>query len=157
MRLWNYQLIPFLPDSQLIAQKREIDLIWKDIKQDKKTNHILINYIWEYENYKEKLYEYYLLLEKEFKERNFKFNDNSIGVYIERGIIRRLVNAEADINPFPEHHTFRYLEQNYFNLQEKFDRHQKDFHIDRYCDLTQFYYQQKELDKYKEGNIQNGR
>lgn len=148
MRLWNYKLIPFLPDLQLVAQKREVDLIWKDIKQGKKTNHILINYIWEYEDFVDRIKSYYLLLEKEFYKRNFKFRNNCF----ELG--RAYIIYD---NPFPKHHTFRYLEQNYFNLQEKFDRHQKDFHIDRYCDLTQFYYQQKELDKNKEMNIQNGR
>ena len=50
MRLWHYKLLPYLPKGQLLAQKRECDLIWKDIKNGKKTNHILINYIWDYEN-----------------------------------------------------------------------------------------------------------
>ena len=43
MRLWHYKLIPFLPNSQLIAQWRELNSIFK--KQDK---HILINYVYEY-------------------------------------------------------------------------------------------------------------
>ena len=44
MRCWHYKLLPYLPNSQLIAQKRECDLIWKDIAKGKQTNHILIIY-----------------------------------------------------------------------------------------------------------------
>ena len=45
MRLWNFKLLPYLPDSQLLAQKRECDLIIKDATLGRRTNHILINYI----------------------------------------------------------------------------------------------------------------
>ena len=69
MRLWHYELLSYLPNSQLIAQKRECDLIWKDIAAGKQTNHILINYIWSYEDYKEQLTIYYWLLKKEFINR----------------------------------------------------------------------------------------
>ncbi len=44
MRLWHYKLIPYLPKSQLLAQWRELNSIFK--KQDK---HILINYIYDYD------------------------------------------------------------------------------------------------------------
>ena len=44
MRLWHIDLIPYLPDLQLIAQWRELNSIFK--KQDK---HILINYIYNYD------------------------------------------------------------------------------------------------------------
>lgn len=143
MRLWHYKLLAVLPDSQLLAQKRECDVIWKDIKQEKKTKHILINYIWEYEDFKEKLYVYYLLLEKEFKKRNFKFNDNSKEIYIERGIIRRLINAGTDINPFPKHHDLRYLSQCFYNLDEKYSRGQKDFDEETYQNIFAVYAAEK--------------
>ena len=56
MRLWHYKLIPYLPKSQLLAQWRELNSIFK--KQDK---HILINYIYEYP--REDLYKYsYIVL-----------------------------------------------------------------------------------------------
>lgn len=66
MRLWHRDLLPYLPKSQLLAQKRECDLIWKDIAQGKQTNHILISYIWEYEDYKMELTFYYRMLYDEF-------------------------------------------------------------------------------------------
>jgi uncharacterized protein (TIGR02328 family) len=44
MRLWHIDLIPYLPKSQLLAQWRELNSIFK--KQDK---HILFNYIYNYD------------------------------------------------------------------------------------------------------------
>lgn len=129
MRLWHFLLLSYLPKSQLLSQKREIDLIWKDIKNGKQTNHILINYIWEYEDFKDRIKSYYLLLEKEFKKRNFKFNNNCF----ELGKAYVIYD-----NPFPIHHNFRYLTQCYMNLQEKFDRGQKDFSKEKYDKLEEF-------------------
>lgn len=118
MRLWHYELLKYLPKSQLLSQKREIDLIWKDLANGKKTNHILINYIWEYEDYETELSVYYRYLEDEFKKRNYNFNpsDNAC-----------LWGNISRPNPFPNHHNFRYLLQCYYNLQEKYDRGQRDF------------------------------
>ena len=50
MRLWHYKLLPYLPKSQLIAQWRELNSIYK--KQDR---HILINYIYDYDEVFNKL------------------------------------------------------------------------------------------------------
>ena len=44
MRLWHIDLIPYLPRTQLLSQWRELNSIFK--KQD---NHILINYIYDYD------------------------------------------------------------------------------------------------------------
>ena len=136
MRLWHYKLLPFLPDSQLLAQKREVDLIWKDIMQGKKTNHILINYIWEYEDFVDRVKSYYLLLEKEFYKRNFKFRNNCF----EWGRVYNIYD-----NPFPNHHTNRYLEQCFYNLQEKYDRGQKDFSKEIYDKLEDFMFKEDML------------
>ena len=119
MRLWHYEILQFLPNSQLLAQKKECDLIWKDIALGRKTNHILINYIWEYDNYLAELSIYYWLLKEEFDKRgfNFKFSDNFITKNVYFGCR----------TPFSNHHTYRYLLQCFYNLQEKHDRGQKDF------------------------------
>lgn len=63
MRLWHYQLIPYLPNSQLVSQWRELNAIFT-----KETNHILINYIYDYS--KEELYDYTNLVLDELKKRN---------------------------------------------------------------------------------------
>lgn len=127
MRLWSYQIIPCLPDSQLLAQKRECDLIWKDISNGKQTNHILINYIWKYPEQERnlRLASYYYLLEEEFEKRGFRFKDNCpVLIY----------KTELYNKPFIEHDN-RYLIQCFYNLQEKYDRGQKDFSEEKYLRL----------------------
>ena len=117
MRLWHYKLIPFLPKSQLLAQWRELNSIFK--KQDK---HILINYIYEYP--KDNLHSYCLLVMNEMDQRGYKIKaiDNFYDYFFGDG--RRYLNW-IDNNPFPEHHNDRYLRQCFYNLQEKYDRGQK--------------------------------
>lgn len=121
MRLWHYKLIPFLPNSQLLAQWRELNSIFK--KQDK---HILINYVYEYP--RENLIWYSELVIREMSKRNFKIKsfDN---------LLDYCVSYYKMDNPFPNHHNNRYLIQCFYNLQEKYDRGQKDFTIDKYLDL----------------------
>ena len=129
MRLWCSEILPYLPKSQLIAQKRECDLIWKDIANGKKTNHILINYIWNYEDYETQLSNYYTLLEREFRNRGIKFNIHERATY----------NLDIDIpKPFKRHHNLQYLIQCFYNLQEKYDRGQKDFSKQEYENLEDF-------------------
>ena len=48
MRLWNFAMIPYLPDMQLKGQWRECVLIAKDLQEKGKTNHLLINILEEY-------------------------------------------------------------------------------------------------------------
>lgn len=116
MRLWHYRLIPYLPKSQLIAQWRELNSIY--VKHDK---HILINYIYEYSV--DDLYSYSVLIINEMEKRGFKTN------------LKNYYNFMDTINyypsfthhPFSKHHNDRYLIQCYYNLQEKYDRGQKDF------------------------------
>ena len=64
MRLWHYKLIPYLPNSQLIAQWRELNTIF--VKQP---NHILINYVYDYP--KCHLFEYTQLVLQEMEKRGF--------------------------------------------------------------------------------------
>ena len=130
MRLWHIDILEYLPKSQLLAQKRECDLIWKDIKEGKKTNHILINYIWNYDLGCFK--NYYIKLKSEFQRRNFKFKDNSIdiGFYI---------NCN-----YPEH-DFEYFEICFYNLKEKYMRGQKDFDDRLFQDLSNYYFEINEI------------
>lgn len=136
MRLWDYRLIPYLPNSQLIAQWRELNSIY-----NKEINHVLINYVKEYP--KHDLLVYSLLVMGEMNKRGYKFRTSKNfdtyfeGVYlIEVGDLNKFV-------PFKEHHTKRYLKQCFYNLQEKFDRGQKDYD-------KEFYYQMEIFMK-KEG------
>lgn len=124
MRLWHYKLIQFLPKSQLLAQWRELNSIFK--KQDK---HILINYIYEYP--KEDLLGYTYLVIEEMQKRKIKIKSiaNCVNYF---GKMFLNTNVKAPCEPFKNHHNFRYLRQCFYNLQEKYDRGQKDFSEEQY-------------------------
>ena len=64
MRLWHYDLLPYLPNSQLIAQWRELNTIYA-----KPVNHILINYVYEYDRVH--LLAYSLLVLNELQNRKY--------------------------------------------------------------------------------------
>lgn len=141
MRLWHYEIIPFLPNSQLTAQWRELNSIFK--KQDR---HILINYVYEYD--KENLLFYTKSVLDEMVDRGYKniHVDNYVKYFKDYIEIDEFSNNKAEIkiylgmfdNPFPNHHTDRYLLQCFYNLQEKFDRGQKDFSKEQYEKLKEF-------------------
>ena len=148
MRLWSWKLVNegLLPKSQLLSQWRELNSIFK--KQDK---HILINYIYEYS--KNELLRYTTLVLAEMGKRNYKINsydnlqnyfelsDLDLKYYLQtvkmmsefKKIGKIIINNDI----FPQH-TFRYLKQNFANLQEKYDRGQSDFTRELYEDLLQF-------------------
>lgn len=135
MRLWHYKLLPYLPEKQLVAQWRELNSIFA--KQDK---HILINYIYEYDKENLLLYTNYVIREmknREMKIRSFtKFSKYFKGYSISGR------DVDKGVNPFPKHHTDRYLNQCYYNLEEKYDRGQKDFGRIKYILLKEFMYEQ---------------
>lgn len=127
MRLWHYKLLPYLPKSQLLAQWRELNSIFK--KQDK---HILINYVYEYPI--EDLYYYtsaviYELEQRKIKIKKWKHYENYFGgpMYV-----------SVFTHPFRNAHNDRYLIQCFYNLQEKYDRGQKDFTREQYENLEDF-------------------
>ena len=128
MRLWDYRLIPYLPKSQLLAQWRELNSIFK--KQDK---HILINYVYEYE--KKDLLIYSSLVWKEMIDRGYKIKKyDNFNKYFEEV---NYVN-ENDEYPFKIHHTKQYLLQCFMNLEEKYFCGQKDFDRGTYLKLWNF-------------------
>ena len=135
MRLWHYSLLPYLPKGQLLSQKRECDLIWKDIANGKQTNHILINYVWLYKDFKKELSVYYWMLNQEFKKRGFTFR-SSVNA-------QQMIKLPDDV-PFKNHHDSRYLLICVMNLWEKYMSGQKDFNIHQMRDLVEFV--NKELD-----------
>ena len=138
MRLWHYKLIPFLPDKQLLGQWRELNSIFK--KQDK---HILINYIYEYDkDTTDDLFDYTCMVIAEMQKRGFKVNhlENMIRFFKLSDVfvyqyIPQLKDAVFKGGVFKNHHNNRYLLQCFFNLQEKYDRGQKDFSYESYIKL----------------------
>lgn len=124
MRLWHYQLIPYLPKSQLVSQWRELNSIFK--KQD---NHILINYIYNYPKSTLKTYADKVI--KEMQDRGYEIKKwDNYNEYFE-GVV-------ADDMNFKEHND-TYFGICYWNLYEKYIRGQKDFNVDIFYKLDDFY------------------
>ena len=136
MRLWHWKILPYLPKSQLLSQWRELNSIFK--KQDK---HILVNYVYVYDYID--LYCYSLRVRNELDDRKIRHNDTKMFSYFEQwlnettdGEIMCFILSNKPL--FQNHHTDRYLVQCFYNLQEKYDRGQKDFDKETYLKLEQF-------------------
>ena len=130
MRIWHYELIPYLPKSQLwlLAQWRELNSIF--VKQD---NHILINYIYNYP--KDYLLDYTNLVLQEFDNRGYKVKkmDNYNNYF--KDLLGKTVSRE--FLAYEEHNDF-YLLVCYYNLAEKFSRGQKDYTSELFKKLRDF-------------------
>lgn len=138
MRLWHIDLIPYLPKSQLLAQWRELNSIFK--KQDK---HILINYIYNYPRYY--LFHYTSKVMNEIKNRGLKIRSyNNYYEYFR-------YSGETDLEEYYDklrftNRKYRFKEHNdeylticYYNLKEKYLRGQKDFTKEVWDKLDEFY------------------
>ena len=125
MRLWHYKIVPYLPKGQLVAQWRELGSIFA--KEDK---HILINYIYNYP--KSVLKNYADIVANEMKRRGYTIRsfDNYNNYF--KGV------ETCEMN-FSEHDD-EYLSICYWNLREKFIRGQKDFTLNCYTELENFYF-----------------
>lgn len=134
MRLWHIDLIPYLPKSQLIAQWRELNSIYK--KQDR---HILINYIYNYDKEYLLYYSNRVLFEMNQRNINVKSFENFFNYFDELHYFRPISSYR-----FAEHND-EYLLCNYYNLLEKYRRGQKDFSEEEFERLTDFV--KKSLDK----------
>lgn len=128
MRIWHWKLLPYLPKSQLLAQWRELNSIFK--KQDK---HILINYIYDYELLD--LHEYSLMVIKEMNHRGYNLKLDNFFAYF-RSVV--FCKGRGLYPPFQRHHTKEYLLQCFMNLEEKFERFQSDFDRETYLKLWNF-------------------
>ena len=132
MRLWHYKLIPYLPNHQLVSQWRELSSIFS--AQNK---YILINYVYDYP--REYLKHYAKLVLDEFNKRGYKVrNFDTYNKFFE--------NVKDEEVNFPEHN-YRYLRQNFYNLEEKFDRKQKGFEQETYQKLMTMFIEETALEK----------
>lgn len=117
MRLWHKDLIPVLPDKQLLGQWRECCAIAKNIAEKGSPNHILVNKIMDYPLYH--FYNYGVIVACEIDRRGFKcdfynkFSHYFTFPYETKRIDKSLI--------FANWHNDRYMTQCYMNLQEKYD------------------------------------
>ena len=116
MRLWHKDLIPYLPRQQLLSQWRECCCIARNISVNGTPNHILVNPIMDYPIQHFRTYSY--LVADELRRRGYRVDRAK---FENHGF--RLQNIITDRNHlFQKWHSYRYLTQCYYNLQEKYDR-----------------------------------
>ena len=114
MRLWHHTLIPILPRQQLISQWRECCCIARNIETNGTPNHILVNKILDYPASQFNVYA------KAVRDEMLKRGYQCDWMKFRKWWINRNYDWELK-DCFSGWHTDRYLLQNLFNLQEKYD------------------------------------
>ena len=134
MRLWHKDLIPYLPQQQLLGQWRELCCIAASLATDHTPNHILVNPILDYPP--EHFEAYCILVLNEMKKRKYEIGDVAFNnlrcnvrawrLYLDSELPFDYIDKDWTIDLgeelFGEWHSTRYLRQCYFNLEEKYDR-----------------------------------
>lgn len=120
MRLWHKDLIRALPREQLVAQWRELSAIAGNLNTKGTPNHILVNKVLDYP--REHFISCALYVRQEMARRGYRTMES---VWNKIYCTRESDYGEIEIVPledlFPGWHNDRYLEQCYFNLEEKYD------------------------------------
>ena len=120
MRLWHKDLIAALPREQLVAQWRELSAIAGNLNTKGTPNHILVNKVCDYP--RDHFISYAFWVRQEMTRRGYRTMDS---VWDKIYCTREVDYCELQILPiedlFPGWHNDRYLEQCYFNLEEKYD------------------------------------
>ena len=115
MRLWHYELIPYLPKAMLVSQWRECIAIKRQWEKGT-LKHRLVSYVMDY--YPIAFLEYVDLVVDEMRKRNIKYQDkyyNELQAFCFIPLnVRRGFKCKE--------HNDRYLKQCLYNLQEKYDR-----------------------------------
>lgn len=112
MRLWNFMMIPYLPDNQLRGQWRECALIAHELKEHGTPNHLLVNKVTEYSV--DHFYSYCVAVWSEMQNRGFTTTAQSM----ERvGALGGKIVATNTL--FDGWHDKNYLRICYSNLAEK--------------------------------------
>jgi uncharacterized protein (TIGR02328 family) len=115
MRIWHYELLPYLPDLQFKGQLRELIAIMHDWKNKGTTNHLLINKVMDYS--KEDLFRYSVRYNDECIRRYGK----SMGEKYKKEFVDFCPNRHSYLSYelFKGWHTKEYLRSNMANLWEK--------------------------------------
>ena len=126
MRLWHSKLLPALDDFHIVAQWRELLAIKGAIEKNGTPNHRLVNKVLDYPITDFKWY--VSLVTSELNRRNIRYNSKK------RLEVYNWHDSDKFTSPFPPKykwskdnypymgwHNDRYLRQNFYNLQEKWD------------------------------------
>lgn len=115
MRLWHKDLISALPQKHLVAQWRELSAIAGAIQKNGTPNHILVNFVLDYDFDHFISYAYYL--RQEMTKRHIKTMDSVWNKIINLKHNYQLLSIE-DI--YPDKMNDIYLKICYYNLLEKY-------------------------------------
>lgn len=118
MRLWHYQLLPYLDDFHIVAQWRELLAIKGAIDKNGTPNHRLVNKVLDYSISDFKFYTY--LVKEEMVRRKIKFIAKKY-IEIEDWDCELFNNLHQSKKLYDNWHNTRYLRQCYYNLEEKHD------------------------------------
>ena len=114
MRIWDYRLLPYLPDTQFKGQLRELVAIMHDWKDKGKTNHLLINKVMEYP--KSELTSYFLMYALCYGDR---YNNPIAFKYYQEFYDFANSHTMTTLCPFKGWHNDTYLNICMWNLYEK--------------------------------------
>ena len=116
MRLWHTSLIPVLPREQLVSQWRECSAIAGKIQTSGTPNHVLVNFVTDYDFDHFISYAYYI--RQEMTARKYRTMNS---------VWEKIVSLKPDWTLLPIEEVFKYkmsefyLTICYYNLYEKYD------------------------------------
>ena len=116
MRLWHTSLIPVLPREQLVSQWRECSAIAGKIQTSGTPNHVLVNFVTDYDFDHFISYAYYI--RQEMTARKYRTMNS---------VWDKIVSLKPDWTLLPLEEVYKnkmndfYLTVCYYNLYEKFD------------------------------------
>ena len=115
MRLWHTKLIPVLPREQLVAQWRELSAIAGKIQLNGTPNHVLVNFVTDYDFDHFISYAYYI--RQEMNARKYRTMNS---------VWEKIVSLKSDWTLLPLEEVYKrkmsdfYLTVCYYNLAEKY-------------------------------------
>lgn len=115
MRLWNINLIDVLPKAQLVAQWRELSAIAGAIQKNGTPNHILVNFVLDYDF--DHFISYAQLVRNEMTKRGYRTMQSVMDKIIS---LKPNYNIIAFDSIYKDKMTDDYLQVCYWNLYEKF-------------------------------------
>ena len=116
MRLWHTSLIPVLPREHLVAQWRELSSIAGKIQLNGTPNHVLVNFVMDYDFDHFISYAYYI--RKEMTNRGYRTMNS---------VWDKIISLKPDWTLLPIEEVYKnkmsdfYLTVCYYNLYEKYD------------------------------------
>ena len=115
MRLWHKNLIKVLPREQLVAQWRELSAIAGAIQKKGTPNHILVNFVLNYDY--DHFINYAAAVRSEMSARNYRTMDS---------VWNKIISLKSKWNKLPFEEIYKekmddtYLEICFYNLYEKY-------------------------------------